>query len=183
MNLTDNRGYPYPQCQPPLIKDASNAPVQTRALAEAIDADLDTLDALIDSTYQLPTTILRISASTSVASGSMFPFDVTEYDNQGWATSSTITVPTAGVFLLTGFALSVLAANVQSLALQFTGNGSGFHLQGTSPPVTGFGRMTASSITVRTEAGTVFGMRPSYTGTSPSNFDNCWFSVTRMVTL
>jgi len=181
MNLTDNRGYPYPQCEPPLIKDESNAPLQTRLLAEAMDADFDTVNVLIRETYELPTTILRISAATSIASGTPIPFNVAEYDNNGWVTSPTITPDTAGIFLLTGFAHSVLLTNVQSLALRFTANGDSFHLQGTSPPVTNFGRMTASSVTVRNEAGTAFGMIPYYSGTDPSNFDNCWFSVTRLV--
>jgi hypothetical protein len=181
MNLTDNRSYPYPQCSPPLVKDDADAPVQTRSLAEAMDADFDTVSALITSAYQLPTTILRVTAAVSIASGSAFSFDTVEYDNQGWATDSTITPDTTGVFLLTGFAHSVLLTNVQSLALQFTGNGSGFHLQGTSPPVTSFGRMTASSVTVRADTVTAFGMRPYYSGTSPSDFDNAWLSVTRMV--
>lgn len=177
------RGYPFPQCEPPLVADISDAPLQTKALAEAMDADFDTVNALIRNTYQLPTTILRISSATSIASGDTVPFNVVEYDNQGWNTPPTITTDTSGVFLLTAFAASVAATNVQSLALQFLGDGTAFHLQGTSPPVTSFGRMTASTVTIRTAPSTVFGLRVLYGGTSPSNFDNCWMSVTRMVTL
>jgi hypothetical protein len=72
--------------------------------------------------------------------------------------------------------------NVQSLAVQFTGDGSGFFLQGTSPPASGFGRMTASGVTNRV-SGAALGMRVFYSGTSPSNFDNCWLSATRLVAL
>lgn len=185
MDLTVNRGYPFPQCDPPLVADAANAPVQTKALAEAMDSDFDTVNALIRNAYQLPTTILRITAATSIPSGTSVPFNVTEYDNQGWVTGTTITPDTAGVFLLTGFVHSVLATNVQSLAVQFTGapDTPTFYLQGTSPPATDFGRMTASSVTVRTSVGTAFGLQVLYSGTDPSDFDNCWMSVTRLVTL
>lgn len=182
MDLTDNRLYPYPECNPPLVQDEANAPVQTKALADAIDADLTTVQVQIREAFQLPTTILRLTAATSVPHGSAVPFDTVEYDNQGWATGSTVTVGTAGVYLVTGFAASVAGTNVQSLALQFLINGSGFYLQGTSPPVTSFGRMTASGTLVRL-AGETIGLRVLYAGTDPSNFDNCWLSVTRMVEL
>ena len=91
-----------------------------------------------------------------------------------------IIIPENGIYLVTGFAASVAATNVQSLAIQFTGDGSGFYLQGTSPPASGFGRMTGSGVTPRS-AGAVMGMRVFYSGTDPSNFDHCWLSVTRMV--
>jgi len=180
MNLTDNRLYPYPECDPPLVKDEANAPVQTRALAEAIDTDLDTVSVQIREAFQLPTHILRITSATTIASGSEVPFDTVEYDNRGWATLPTITVGTAGIYLVTGFAHSVTLTNVQSLALQFLINGNPFYLQGTSPPATSFGRMTASG-TLHRSAGDTIGLRVLYSGTDPSDFDNCWLSVTRMV--
>lgn len=180
MDLTENRLYPFPQCQPPLIKDEANAPVQTRALAEAIDADLDTVSVQIREAFQLPTTILRITAATSIPTATVVPFNVVEYDNQGWATDSTITVPTAGVYLVTGFVHSVLLSNVQGLQIQFRINSTLAYLQGTSPPVTDFGRMTASGVLLLS-AGDVVGLRIHYSGTDPSDFDNAWFSVTRMV--
>lgn len=180
MDRTDNREYTYPQCLPPLIKDASNAPVNTRLLAEEIDADLDTVSAQVAATYQLPTAIIRLTAATSTASGDPIVFDTVEYDPEGWATLPNIIVPDNGIYLITGFAASVAATNVQSLAIQFTGDGSGFYLQGTSPPASGFGRMTGSGITLR-DAGAVMGLNVFYSGTDPSNFDNCWLSVTRLV--
>lgn len=181
MDVTPNRGYVFPQCDPPLVEDAANAPVQTRALAEAMDADFTTVSTLIRDTYQLRTTILRISSATSIASGDDVPFDVVEYDPEGWANGDTVSAPN-GVFLVNGFVACVAGQNVQQLAVQFTGNGSGFFLQGTSPPASGRGQMTGSGVTVRV-SGAVLGMRIFYTGTSPSTFDNCWFSVTRMVAL
>lgn len=181
MDLTPNRDYPFPQCDPPLVKDAANAPVQTRALAEAMDADFTVIDNLIEDTYQLPTTILRISSGTSIASGDDVPFDVVEYDPQGWANGDTVQAPN-GLWLVTGFAACASGENVQQLAVQFVGDGSGFFLQGTSPPASNRGQMTASGVTNRV-SGAALGMRVFFSGTSPSNFDNCWFSATRLVAL
>lgn len=42
MDETLNRGYPYPQCDPPLTKDASDI-AHVRDLAAAIDADVQTV--------------------------------------------------------------------------------------------------------------------------------------------
>lgn len=180
MDLTPNRGFPYPQCSPPLIADESNAPVQTRLLAETMAADFDTVDAAIQRAHQLPTTILRLTAPTSITSGDAVPFDTVEYDPEGWAALPTVIVQDSGIYLLSAFVGSVAATNVQNLALQFTGNSGGFHLQGTSPPASGFGSMAGSSVTVRA-AGETLGVRIFFSGTSPNSFDNCWFSVTRMV--
>lgn len=183
MDVTPNRGYPFPQCLPPLVEDVSDAPLQTRALAESMAADFTTVSGTIEAAYQLPATILRIKVATSIASGDVVPFNVVEYDGPGWASAPAVIPDTSGVFLLTGYADSVAATNVQSLAIQFMADGTAFHLQGTSPPATSFGRMTASGVTVRTLPGISFGMRLLYSGTSPSNFDNCWLSVTRLVQL
>lgn len=38
-----SRGYPYPECEPPLVKDASFI-VQLKQLAEAVDADMTALE-------------------------------------------------------------------------------------------------------------------------------------------
>ena len=35
-----SRGYPYPECDPPLTKDVSDLPAQLKALADAVDADM-----------------------------------------------------------------------------------------------------------------------------------------------
>lgn len=180
MDNTVNRGYTYPQCEPPLVEDAADAPAQTRLLAEQIDADLDTVSALIASTYQLPTAIIRLTAAAAETSGGPIDFNTVEYDPNGWASLPNIVVPTNGIYLVTGFAASAAGTDVESLAVQFTADGSGFYLQGTSPPVTSFGRMTGSGVTIRS-AGAVLGMRVLFSGTDPSNFDNCWFSVTRLV--
>lgn len=180
MDLTPNRGYPFPQCNPPLVEDAANAPVQTRAVALAMDADFTVVNTLVEDTYQLPTVILRISSSTVISNGDQVPFDVVEYDPEGLANGDTAQTISHGLYLVTGFVASAAGENVQRLAVQFTANDTGFYLQGTSPASAGNGRMTGSGVTLR-NAGTAMGMKIFYSGTDGSSFDNCWFSLTRMV--
>lgn len=179
MDVTPNRSYPYPQCAPPLVEDSVNAPVQTRLLAETMAADFDTVSSSITDTYQIPTTIIRLTIPTLIYSDDPIPFDKVEYDPQGLAVLPGVTLAESGIYLLTGFAHSDLSTDVESLNISFTANGQGFHRAGTSPPVTDFGRMTASSVTLRT-AGDVMGMSVTYGGTA-SNFFNAWFGVARLV--
>jgi hypothetical protein len=178
MDTTINRGYVYPQCEPPLVEDEANAPVQTRLLAEAIDADLDTVDALIDYTYQLDTTILTLAAPTFLNSGDAIPFDTVEFDAQGWASLPGITVTDAGLYLVTAF-VEDGAGDCGTLMVQFTNDGNGFYLQGTSPAALANGRMSANGITIL-QAGVTLGARLTYIGTTPS-FQNARLSATRMV--
>lgn len=176
MDVTDDRGYPYPQCDPPLTKDVSDAPTQTRLLAETMDADFDSVDTLINDTYHLPSTIITMVGPTAVASGSAIPFDNTEYDADGWATLPGITVTDSGLYLVTLFAED--GATAGSLMLQFTRNGSGFYLQGTSPAAIAFGRTTANGVTVL-QSGDVLGARLTYIGAA-SSFQNARLSATKM---
>jgi hypothetical protein len=43
VDSTDNYGFPYPQCDPPLVKDASDI-IHLRNLAEAVDAEASLLE-------------------------------------------------------------------------------------------------------------------------------------------
>lgn len=178
MDQTVNRGYPYPQCEPPLVEDESNAPLQTRLLAEAMDADFDTVSNLITATYQMPTTIITMAGPTAIASGGTIVFTATEHDTDGWADLPGITVADAGLYLIT-LSVQETTASVALGMVQFTNNGNGFYLQGTSPTAVGFGRMAANGITIL-QAGVTLGARLTYTGAA-SSFGNARLSCTRMV--
>lgn len=178
MNLTTNRSYPYPQCDPPLVADEANAPVQTRLLAETMDADFDTVSALITSTYQLPTAIVTMAGPTAITSGDPIVFNAVEYDPNGWADLPGITVADAGMYLVT-LSIQASAATVGGLMVQFLNNGNGFYLQGTSPASLSFGRMAGNGVTIL-QAGVTLGARITYTGVVTS-FQNARLSATRMV--
>lgn len=178
MDQTVNRGYPYPQCDPPLVQDEANAPSQTRLLAETMAADFDTVQSLITSTYQMPTTIITMAGPTALASGAPIPFDATEHDTDGWADLPGITVTDAGLYLVS-LSVQESTSSVSDGMVQFTNNGNGFYLQGTSPGAVGFGRMSANGITIL-QAGVTLGARLTYIGAA-STFVNARLSATRMV--
>lgn len=53
MKATENRDFPYPECDPPLVKDASQI-VQMKLLAEAIDLEVQALDDELDDVLVQP---------------------------------------------------------------------------------------------------------------------------------
>lgn len=69
------RGYPYPECDPPLTKDVSDI-AHLRDLATAVDTDVQNVYDTAASTVVLPDAA-RMGMTVSVpgtASGSVFPF-------------------------------------------------------------------------------------------------------------
>ncbi|MCL7377490.1 hypothetical protein [Streptomyces sp. 35G-GA-8] len=53
MKQTTARGYPYPECEPPVQKDASDI-IQVKGLADAINADVQTLRDRISDEMAYP---------------------------------------------------------------------------------------------------------------------------------
>ena len=74
MDTTDNRGYPYPQCAPPLTKDASDI-AQVRDLAMAIDADVQAVYNRAGDTIVRPDAFrLSMTATLADTANVLFPF-------------------------------------------------------------------------------------------------------------
>lgn len=107
MNLTDDRGYPYPQCDPPLVKDALDLPGQLKALADAIEADLVDVDAAIDEVRSGPAAELSwTTGSQSLIDGAEFAFQSTTFDQHGMADlpGNQLVTPTYGLYVIVGYA-------------------------------------------------------------------------------
>lgn len=66
MKTTDTYGFPYPECDPPLVKDASQI-VQLRNLAFAVDTATEQVADEADLAIVRPQTV-RVSQSVAVAS-------------------------------------------------------------------------------------------------------------------
>lgn len=62
------RGFPFPECDPPEVKDLSDIG-QMRALAEAIDADMTSLAATANTALLQPDAIRMISATVNMPAG------------------------------------------------------------------------------------------------------------------
>lgn len=101
MDTTDLRGYPFPQCQPPLVKDASDI-AQLRDLALAIDADAQARSNEILEFWEKPDAAGMTSSATNfpfpflTATHTQFivPYDTVSFDNSG--TGSLTDVPRNG---------------------------------------------------------------------------------------
>lgn len=92
MDITPERGYPYPECEPPLVKDSSDI-AQLRDLAVAVDEDMQGLYDLASDLIVHPDACRMFSsvfeASTSQALTIPF-FNSFSFDNTaGGAMSDT----------------------------------------------------------------------------------------------
>lgn len=88
MDTTDCLGLPYPQCDPPLVKDASDIE-QFRDLAEAVDAAVQALDDSITDTLLSPDAVI-MTGGVTVAGADVTHFysGISLYDNAGMANAT-----------------------------------------------------------------------------------------------
>lgn len=91
-SITPLRGYPYPECDPPLVKDASDI-ADLRDLALAVDVDAEAQETKIEEFWERPDAA-RISFSGSITNTGaatgfvfIFPFDTVVFDNTAGSTS------------------------------------------------------------------------------------------------
>lgn len=87
MKATETYGFPYPECDPPLVKDASQI-TQFGALANAIDAEVERIATMAeDNIIQPPAARLFTSAPTATTATLVtVAFDTTVFSrNWGFA--------------------------------------------------------------------------------------------------
>lgn len=83
MDNTLNRGYPFPECEPPLVKDASDI-IQLQQQALAIDADMAALEDRYLQVLIRPDACKMSSAATVSTEQTFFPFfNTAVFDNTG----------------------------------------------------------------------------------------------------
>lgn len=91
MDATPNRGYPYPQCEPPLVKDASDI-AQVRDLAVAIDADVQAIyDRASDVVVRPDAARVSMTATLADTANALFPF----FNSRTFDTTGTAMTPIA----------------------------------------------------------------------------------------
>lgn len=120
VSRTPNRSYPYPECDPPEVKDRSDISF-LRDAAEAIDADAQAEDDQIAELLERPDSArVSFAGNTSTATGFLMaahvPYDTVSYDN----TTGGITDLTAGGIRVVERGWYVAASYVR-----FTGAGAG----------------------------------------------------------
>lgn len=109
VSITTNRGYPYPECSPPLVKDWSDIG-QIRDLAEAVDADAEIMDTRLEEYLEKPDAIRLSWAANVVGIGSIqafnVPYDTITYDNTPGSvdlTAGAVVVRERGLYLCTSY--------------------------------------------------------------------------------
>lgn len=83
MDTTDNFGFPYPQCNPPLTKDASDIE-QLRDLAQAVDAAVQGFDDDVTENLERPDAIRLNNTGaplTSTLADNLLLMTTLEFDN------------------------------------------------------------------------------------------------------
>lgn len=74
MDQTELRGYPYPQCEPPLTKDASDI-AHLRNLAVAVDTDMQNLyDRATDVVVRPDAARMSMTATLADTTNTLYPF-------------------------------------------------------------------------------------------------------------
>lgn len=82
MDTTECLGLPYPQCDPPLVKDASDIE-QFRDLAEATDAAVQEFDDQLTDTLTAPPAAAATGGSNTAGTEVNQFYSVLEFDNAG----------------------------------------------------------------------------------------------------
>lgn len=128
MDATECFGFPYPQCDPPLTKDASDI-IQVRNLAEAIDAVVqDFADDILDQLVRPDACrMTNLVAFVSTVTDNVIPMDATSFDNQpGLAMTDVaaggIRIVTDGWYQVGAWCRSTVATDVQT-RIRFLVNG------------------------------------------------------------
>lgn len=111
------RGYPYPQCEPPLVKDASFIG-QMQTLAEAIDADMTDLEAQAQANLITPQAAYMLETpATAWTVNSVQPvYTTTVFETtpgMGDTLSSGIRILTSGWYLLGTYAVVIIGAGTE----------------------------------------------------------------------
>lgn len=99
MKTTPLRGYPVPECNPPLVKDASDI-IQIKNLADAIDADVEALT--VESTPMVFPVASKMRMFGFVTAASEF---TVIYGTNSWQTRAGMNDLTLGAIVIpeTGF--------------------------------------------------------------------------------
>lgn len=113
-----SRGYPYPECEPPLVKDVSDLPAQLKALAEAIDTDLTSLDNERLLTSRPPAARMLESPAMPWAVPSVdITYNTMEFDNTFGDMADTaaggIRITSTGWYYLGTYSVVIIAAGTE----------------------------------------------------------------------
>lgn len=128
MKQTENRGYPYPECDPPLTKDASDI-AQMRDLAMAIDQDVQNVYNRAESVVIRPPSarMTMSAAAPGTGSNTMPVYNVRSWDTTGTAmtdlTFGEMRLPEPGWYII-GADIQMTAATSLNARIRFMLDGA-----------------------------------------------------------
>lgn len=129
MKQTANYDYPYPECNPPFVKDVADLPAQLKAFAELVDDDLTAINtAASGSALNPPAALLTLTAPEVIGAGALGKFNnlttvVTNIGSLADGPNAQMRAPTAGLYYITGSCASTSAPNgVHRLGFRQNGN-------------------------------------------------------------
>lgn len=138
MKVTDCLALPYPECAPPLVKDASDIE-QFRDLAEAVDAAVQAYADLQDETLINPPAVNMTTGSNQAGQTVNHFYSGLVFDNAGMAdtVADVIRIQSDGWYLIGGWLIGQAGApGVLTLRLEPLINGDPFSTrQGVGYPV------------------------------------------------
>lgn len=124
MKATDDRGYLYPECNPPFVEDAADLPGQLKTLATQINDDITALQAQIVAFESPPAAIMDTITNQVLAPNATFALDNVLFDNDSMAqpTFDRFEVQTSGLYIVTGSCTAGAAPSVfHNLSLRVSG--------------------------------------------------------------
>lgn len=124
MDVTPSRGYPYPECDPPRVKDAADGPTQLRALAYAIDADLSVLNGLINQAANAQSVDMQQTVAQAVPVNGRVGLDTTVHSTGILPdlTNNLFTITETALYMISGCVTSTAGpANIHRLSLRRNG--------------------------------------------------------------
>jgi hypothetical protein len=104
MKETPNRGYPYPECDPPYVKDTADLPYDLKILATAMDTDFTTINTVALGVLNPPATSMSANPSTLDTFNARLVLNLTDYDNAAQAS-----IPASGMFAKTDGLYHIIA--------------------------------------------------------------------------
>lgn len=163
VDRTDNRGYSYPQCSPPLVKDRSDIE-SMRDLAQQVDADAAQIDFSLQEFLEKPDAARIAFTGTITTSGALngtmarVPYDTVTYDNTTGSTDLTANAlrPVERGWYLFTSTLRCTDGGEQSLSVRHLHNGRAGtvrRFEGPSFPINGNEENMACSDVLELQAG------------------------------
>lgn len=187
MDQTTPRLYPYPQCEPPLIKDGADA-TQVANLALTIDADVQNLFNTADNNLLTPDGCHLAAPLQTINQYDPITFTVGRFDNTPGSVMSEsggIRVRQDGTYLVTGWAqvdqgptppltnLKMVISVEGTTGVATEGLGINFNITTLPGQING-------SVLFRLNAGRLIQVSVVTSGTATLTLEGCEFSAVRL---